>query len=279
MLLCIKIVTFVADQLLTNIYKPNTTMDNELKIDGDFSYWEKGKGQPLILLHGLMGDLKNFQEVYTYFSNEGYQVLIPALPIYTMPIIKTNIKNLAKFLKNFIEHKGLKEIVLFGNSLGGHVALYFTKYYPEYVKALVLAGSSGLYEQSLGNTYPRRGDRVYIKKKIEEVFYDPKTADPELVETIMDLINDRGKVIRTLALAKSAIRHNMGVDLPTMNLPTCLIWGKYDKITPPKVADEFHELLPDSDLFWVDKCGHAPMWERPNIFNKILHDWFKKRDI
>lgn len=253
--------------------------DKELKVDGNFSYWEKGEGQPLILLHGLMGDLKNFQEVYKYFSNKGYQVLIPAMPIYTMPIINTNIKNLAKFLKNFIDYKGLKKVVLFGNSLGGHVALYFTKHYPDYVKSLVLAGSSGLYEQSLGNTYPRRGDREYIKKKVEEVFYDPKTADPELVEKIMDLVNDRGKVIRTLALAKSAIRHNMAKDLPNMTMPTCLIWGKYDKVTPPKVADEFHELMPDSDLFWVDKCGHAPMWERPDIFNKILHDWFKERGI
>lgn len=253
--------------------------DKELKVDGNFSYWEKGEGQPLILLHGLMGDLKNFQEVYKYFFNKGYQVLIPAMPIYTMPIINTNIKNLAKFLKNFIDYKGLKQVVLFGNSLGGHVALYFTKHYPDYVKSLVLAGSSGLYEQSLGNTYPRRGDKEYIKKKVEEVFYDPKTADPELVEKIMDLVNDRGKVIRTLALAKSAIRHNMAKDLPNMTMPTCLIWGKYDKVTPPKVADEFHELMPDSDLFWVDKCGHAPMWERPDIFNKILHDWFKERGI
>ena len=242
-------------------------MDKKLKIDGKYSYWEKGEGQALIVLHGLMGDLSNFNEVYKYFSKEKYQVIIPALPIYTLPIINTNIKNLAKFLKDFIEYKKLKKVVLFGNSLGGHVALYFSKHYPEYVEALVLAGSSGLYEQSLGNSYPRRGDHEYLRKKVEEVFYDPKTASDNLVETIIDLVNDRGKVIRTLALAKSAIRHNMAKDIPNMKMPVCLIWGKQDKVTPPKVADEFHELFPDSDLFWVDKCGHAPMWERPEIFN------------
>jgi len=254
-------------------------MNKELTVDGKYSYWEKGTGQPLIVLHGLMGDLSNFEEVYKYFSKEGYQVIIPALPIYTMPIINTNIKNLAKYLKNLIDHKKLKKVVLFGNSLGGHVALYFTKHYPDYVKAIVLAGSSGLYEQSLGNTYPRRGDHEYIKKKVQEVFYDPKVATDELVETIIDTVNDRGKVIRTLALAKSAIRHNMGKDLPNMEMPVCLIWGKNDKVTPPEVAVEFHELLPNSDLFWVDKCGHAPMWERPDVFNKLLHDWFKERGI
>ncbi len=254
-------------------------MDKELKIDGDFSYWEKGKGQTLILLHGLMGDLSNFKEVYTYFSDKGYQVIIPALPIYTMPIINTNIKNLSNYLKDLIDHKSLKNVVLFGNSLGGHVALYFSKHYPEYVNALVLAGSSGLYEQSLGNSYPRRGDKEYIRKKVEEVFYDPKTATDELVEMIIETVNDRGKVIRTLALAKSAIRHNMAKDLPNMDIPTCLIWGKEDKVTPPNVANEFHDLLPDSNLYWVDKCGHAPMWERPEIFNKLLNNWFKERGI
>ena len=85
------------------------------------------------------------------------------------------------------------------------------------------------------------------------------------------------KLIRTLAIAKSAIRHNMAKDLPKMNTPTCIIWGKNDLVTPPKVAEEFDELLPDSDLFWIDKCGHAAMMEHPDKFNELLYDWFLKR--
>ncbi len=254
-------------------------MKPKLIKDGDFSYWEKGEGQPLVMLHGLLGDVSNFQGVFEYFSENGYKVIIPHLPIYTLPIINTNVKNLVKYTKDLIDYKGFKEVVLFGNSLGGHVALYFTKQYPEMIKALVLTGSSGLYEKSLGNTYPKRGDKEYIRKKVEEVFYDPSVATDELVEYIIDTVNDRSKVIRTLALAKSAIRHNMADDLPNMKVPVCLIWGRNDKVTPPDVADEFHKLLPDSDLTWIDKCGHAPMWEHPDTFNKILHDWFKERGI
>lgn len=254
-------------------------MKREIITENNFSYWEAGEGQPLILLHGLMGDLSNLASVVDYFSTVGYQVLVPKLPIYTLPIINTNVKSLVTYLKDFIEYKKFDKVVLFGNSLGGHVALYFTKNYPEFVKALVLTGSSGLYEKSLGNTYPKRGDKEYIRNKVQEVFYDPNVASEELIETVIDTVNDRGKVIRTLALAKSAIRHNMGKDLPTFTMPTCIIWGRNDKVTPPEVAIEFNELLPDSELFWIDKCGHAAMMEHPAEFNKLLHAWLDKRKI
>lgn len=254
-------------------------MEQRLNTEGNFNYWVKGEGQPLIVLHGLMGELSNFKHVMEYFSSNGYQVFIPVLPIYTLPIINTNVKSLVEYVKDFIEFKNFEKVILFGNSLGGHIALYFTKHYPEYVKALVLTGSSGLYEKSMGNTYPKRGDKEYIRKKVEEVFYDPKVASEELVNTIIETVNDRGKVIRTLALAKSAIRHNMAKDLPSFTMPACLIWGKDDKVTPPDVADEFNKLLPDSDLYWIDKCGHAPMMEHPEEFNKIMHRWLQERKI
>lgn len=250
-----------------------------LKTEGNFNYWEQGEGQPLILLHGLMGDLSNFNSTLDYFSNNGYKVLIPQLPLYTLPILKTNVKSVAKFLREFIDHKQLKDVVLLGNSLGGHVALVFSKFSARFVKAMVLTGSSGLYEKSMGSTYPKRGDREYVKNKVAEVFYDPKTATDELVDTVMHTIGDRMNVLKILALAKSAIRHNMSEDLPHINIPTCIIWGKNDTVTPPEVADEFNRLLPDSDLFWIDKCGHAPMMEHADTFNQLLHDWMKSRGI
>jgi pimeloyl-ACP methyl ester carboxylesterase len=61
-----------------------------------------------------------------------------------------------------------------------------------------------------------------------------------------------------------------------MKLPACLIWGKDDNVTPPDVAEEFHELLPNSELNWIDECGHAPMMEHPDKFNDILEVWLIK---
>ncbi|MGE5943287.1 MAG: alpha/beta fold hydrolase, partial [Flavobacteriales bacterium] len=215
--------------------------------------------------------------VISFFSSKGYKVIVPELPIYTKPLLKTNVKNFAKYLHDFIEFKGFEKVILLGNSLGGHIGLYHTKLHPEKVKALVITGSSGLYESAMGGGYTKRGDYEVIKKKAQNVFYDPAVATKEIVDEVYQTVNDRNKLIKTLAIAKSAIRHNMAKDLPKMNIPTCIIWGKNDNVTPPEVAEEFHSLLPDSDLFWIDKCGHAAMMEHPDEFNQILNDWLQKR--
>jgi len=254
-------------------------MSRTLKKEGKFNYIEVGEGQPIIVLHGLMGGLSNFDAVTTFFSDKGYKVIIPELPVYTMPLIKTNVKAFAKYLFDFIEFKKLDNVVLLGNSLGGHIGLYHTKLHPEKVKALVITGSSGLYESAMGGGYTKRSDYEVIKKKAQEVFYDPEVATKEIVDEVYETVNDRNKLIKTLAIAKSAIRHNMAKDLPNMNVPTCIIWGKNDGVTPPEVATEFNTLLPNSDLFWIDKCGHAAMMEHPDTFNQILFDWLKSRQI
>ena len=131
----------------------------------------------------------------------------------------------------------------------------------------------------MGDSYPRRGDRGYVTTKARDVFYDPAIATEELIDDVYVVINDRNSLIRTLAIAKSAIRHNMAKDLPNMKQPTCLIWGKQDKVTPPEVAVDFNKLLPDSDLFWIDKCGHAAMMERPEEFNQVLDSWITSRNF
>ena len=248
-------------------------MNYNIVKDGQYKYIEEGEGFPIIILHGLMGNLSNFNQATSYFSKNNYKVIMPVLPIYELPIIKTSVKELATFLENFITHKKLKEFVLMGNSLGGHIGLYYTKIFNK-AKGLILTGSSGLYERGMGSGYTKRSDYNVIKKKVEEVFYDPKVASKELVDEVFKTVNDRNKLIRILAMAKSAIRHNMSEDLPKMKLPVCIIWGKNDNVTPPNVADEFNKLLPNSNLFWLDKCGHAPMMERPEEFNSILHKWF-----
>ena len=254
-------------------------MTHLLKKEKDYRYIEVGEGTPIIVLHGLMGGLSNFDAVTRHFSTKGYKVIIPELPIYTMSLLKTNVKSFANYLKAFIEYKGLDNVILLGNSLGGHIGLYYTKLNPEKVKALIITGSSGLYESAMGGGYTKRSDYEVIKKKAQDVFYDPAVATKEIVDEVYETVNDRNKLIKTLAIAKSAIRHNMGKDLPKMNTPVCIIWGKNDSVTPPEVAEEFHELLPDSELYWIDKCGHAAMMEHPEEFNTILSSWLEKRDF
>lgn len=244
-------------------------MKYEVIEENGFKYIEAGKGETLVLLHGLMGELSNWEATIDQFKDR-YHILVPILPIYELPILTLGVKSLSKYTYKFIKHKKLSQVVLIGNSLGGHVGLAFTTAHQAHVKALVLTGSSGLYENAFGGSFPRRESYEYIKEKVAYTFYDPATATKELVDEVFKSVNDRSRVIRILALAKSAIRHNMAKEIPKITIPVSLIWGKQDKVTPPEVATEFHELLPNSELNWVDKCGHAPMMERPEEFNEYL---------
>ena len=250
-------------------------MSLNIKEENGFKYIEEGEGDVLLLLHGLFGALSNWEDVTNNFKSQ-YKVVIPLLPIYELPLLTTGVTSLAKFLYKFVKFKKLKNITLLGNSLGGHVGLIFTISHPEYVKALVLTGSSGLYENSFGGTFPRRESYDFIKEKVALTFYDPNFATKELVDEVFETVNDRGRVIRILAMAKSAIRHNMSKDLHKITIPVCLIWGMNDTVTPPDVAREFHNILPNSELNWIDKCGHAPMMEQPEEFNACLKRFLER---
>jgi len=244
-------------------------MSYEIRKDGKFNFIEVGEGEPLMLLHGLFGALSNFEPLIEYFKIRN-KVIVPMLPLLEMDLLHTSVGGLQKFVQKFIDHRNYNNIHLLGNSLGGHVALVYILKNPEKVKSLILTGSSGLFENGMGDTYPKRGDKEYIRNKTALTFYDPSMATDELVDEVFEITNNRLKVIKIITLAKSAIRSNLGEELSQIQQPTCLIWGNNDIITPPFVGKEFNKLIPNSELHLVDKCGHAPMMEVPVEFNKIL---------
>lgn len=250
-----------------------------LKKNKKFSYIEEGEGIPIVLLHGLMGELSNFNVLTNHFSKKGFKVYAPELPIYDYPLLSTNVTSIAKFVAKFLKEIVKEPAILVGNSLGGHLGLVATLKHPALVKALCLTGSSGLYEKSFGDTFPKRGSYDYVLMKTQEVFYDPAVATKEIVDDVFETVNDRKKAIKTLYIARSAIKHNMKKDLKNIATPVCLIWGKQDNVTPPEVAVEFNEGLPNSSLYWIDKCGHAPMMEHPEHFNELLENWLVEKNM
>lgn len=250
-------------------------MQYEIKQKDKFRYVAEGEGEVLLLLHGLFGALSNFRYLVEHFRSQ-YKVVVPMLPLFELDIFHTTVGGLERFVHRFIEAMGYQQVHLMGNSLGGHVALVHTLKYPEQVKTLILTGSSGLFENGMGDTYPKRGDYEYIKRKTEMTFYDPAIASKELVDEVFEITNNRLKVIKIISLAKSAIRHNLGEELSKIQQPTLLIWGNNDIITPPFVGKEFHKLIPNSELHFIDKCGHAPMMEVPDEFNVLLEQFLTK---
>jgi 2-hydroxy-6-oxonona-2,4-dienedioate hydrolase len=253
-------------------------MEYEIKSLGKFKYVEEGQGEPLVLLHGLFGALSNFKDLFDYFK-QTHRVIIPMLPLYDLSLLETSVSGLQRHVSKFIEAHELTKFHLLGNSLGGHIALVYTLKHQDKVHSLTLTGSSGLFENGMGETYPKRGDYDFIKKKTELTFYDPHVATTELVDEVYSIVNNRIKALKIISLAKSAIRHNLGDELMDIKMPTCLIWGKNDIITPPIVAEEFKKLLTNSELHWIDKCGHAPMMEVPQEFNQILGEFLSRHKI
>jgi 2-hydroxy-6-oxonona-2,4-dienedioate hydrolase len=251
-------------------------MSYTIKQDGKFKFIEEGEGQVLMLLHGLFGALSNFKDLIEYFK-KSHKVVVPLLPLLEMDLLHTSVGGLEKFVTKFIDHRKYTDIHLMGNSLGGHVALVHTLKNPQKIKSLTLTGSSGLFENGMGDSYPKRGDKEYIRTKTALTFYNPALATDELVNEVFEITNNRMKVIKIISLAKSAIRNNLGEELNQIKKPTCLIWGKNDTITPPFVGEEFHKLIPNSELHFIDKCGHAPMMEVPDEFNAILDGFLARQ--
>lgn len=245
-------------------------MNQEIIVEGKFKYLEsKGGTENLLLLHGLFGALSNFEGIINTFGGK-YNVVVPILPIFELPIRQVSLSGLVDYVEAFVEFKGFTQVHVLGNSLGGHVALLYALARPDRIKSIILTGSSGLFESAMGTSFPKRGDYEYIRKKTQETFYNPEVADKALVDEVYDIVNDRNKAIRVIATAKSAVRHNLGDKLHQIKVPTLLVWGAQDQITPAFVGEKFHELIEPSRLVFIDQCGHAPMMERSDAFNAHL---------
>ena len=248
-------------------------MGQNIVKENGFSYIETNPSkETLVLLHGLLGTLSNFNGIIAQFGDT-HNIVFPMLPIFDLPLKKAGLGGLLNYIESFIEYKNFSNINLLGNSLGGHLAQLYTLKHPERVQSLILTGSSGLFENAMGSTFPKRGNYEYIKKKAEDTFYDPSVATKELVDELFEAVNDRNKALRIIITAKSAIRHNLEDKLDQINCPTLLVWGKEDGVTPLFVGEKFNKLIKYSKLVVVEKCGHAPMMERPDKFNTILSEF------
>ncbi len=244
--------------------------------NNEFEYLEtKGGDSVLLLLHGLFGATGNFKGIQEYFGSK-FNVVTPILPILTMDVKQLSLESLVEYIEDFVKYKGFTKVHLVGNSLGGHIAQLFALSNMDKVASITLTGSSGLFENSMGSTFPKRGDYDFVENKAKAIFYDPEVATKEVIDEVFDIVNDRNKALRVVVAAKSAVRNNLKELIHKITAPVLLVWGKQDTVTPSWVGEKFHELLPNSRLELFDKCGHAPMMELPQQFNETLEDFLSK---
>ncbi len=250
-------------------------MEYQVIQEGRFNYIEsQGGKEHLLLLHGLFGALSNFEGIINAFKGK-YNVVVPILPIFDLPPQEVSLEELVKYVHEFVAFKQYDKVHVVGNSLGGHLALLYTLEHPEKVSSITLTGSSGLFESAIGSSFPQRESYEFVKAKTEATFYDPKIATKELVDEVFDIVNNRNKTLAVIYTARSAIRNNLEDKLNQIQCPTLLIWGNQDTITPPFVGEKFNQLIVNSTLHFIDKCGHAPMMEHPELFNKYLGEFLE----
>jgi 2-hydroxy-6-oxonona-2,4-dienedioate hydrolase len=167
----------------------------------------------------------------------------------------------------------LPPFVICGNSLGGLVAIEICLRYPERVSGLVLAGSAGLYERNLTHGVRPQPSREFIRAVASDIFYDPCMITDELVDEWLEAISDRDFVRFLLRVSRATRDRSLTDELHQLKLPTLMVWGKNDRITPPEVAESFKSQIENSELRYIDNCGHAPNVEQPAIFSEMLQEF------
>ncbi len=239
-----------------------------------YCYLEAGTGtSTIVMLHGLFGTPDNWWSIMDELSDH-YRFLALQLPIdhagdRTYRSFRS-LTQLTDFVGEFIDDMELDRVVLCGNSLGGHLALDLYLRQPERIEMLVLSGSAGLYENSLSGG-PLRLSRRLVHKHACEIFHDSVHVTDELVDHIFDTLSDRNYRRFLLRVAKATRDRSMADELAKVDVPTMIIWGSDDSITPPFVAEQFRDSIRGAELVYLDECGHAPPIEQPRAFARELH--------
>ena len=233
---------------------------------------ERGEGEPVLLLHGLLGQMDHWDAVLDGIAPYCRAIAL-SMPIFDPALPEASIRALEAHVIRFLDALEIPHAVVGGNSLGGHCALQLALNHPDRVSGLVLTGSSGLFERVPAGRAPRRPDAAYVRQKMEEVFYDRALVTDQWVEGVRSLLANRGHALRVLRFARDARRRSVAGRLPSIRVPTLLIWGAQDRITPPGVGERFHALIDGSQACYLARCGHAPMFERPEPFSDAVVTW------
>lgn len=222
------------------------------------------------MLHGMFGSADNWRDQIDVLSAR-YRMIVLELPIFELPLPECTVERFTGYVTDYLDWAGIRRATFVGNSLGGHVALDLAIRTPGRTRALVLTGSSGLFERGYETGVPTRPGLDWVRDRIAlQVFHDARHIKPGMVEAAADILADPAKKRRLVRVAKAAKRTHMGDRLHCVSAPTLLIWGKQDRITPLEVAREFERGIAGAELVLIDECGHAPMIEQPQRFTKAL---------
>lgn len=229
----------------------------------------------VFLLHGMFGRPEHWSACAAHLAGR-WHTHTPRVPVLDVVPDNRAIEALGDGIIRDMDAMGIGRAVIGGNSLGGHIAARMALCHPDRVCGLVLTGSSGLFERGFERKVPRRPTESYMRGKMREIFYDPVHVTDDLVREVGIFLSDFRNAVHMVRLAKCAKHDSLRAFLPAMACPVLLVWGENDQITPPAVAHEFLQLLPDAELHMIERCGHVPMVECPAIFNDKIESFLSR---
>jgi len=251
-------------------------------------YLEAGRGAPVILLHGSGGDGARWMPTIQGLA-PNFRVIAPdqiGWGASDKPMTIYHGGVFAEFLARFMKEIGVPKAALIGQSMGAGVALQMAVKYPQMVERMVLVNGGGFtsptdpprtgtpdwHARQIANAGTLAESREYLEK----MYYDHSLISDELVEQNLIL---RLHSAYTAESVQTANARGLGLlteeEVRSIKLPTLLVWGANDKLSPPANADKLNAAISGSRNVLIDKAGHYPFIEHPDQFNAAVREFLK----
>ena len=239
----------------------------------NLSFHSLGKTGPMIvLLHGWGASKERLFPLGKALTEIGFRVLIPDLPGFgksSLPSRPWGVGEYADFISKVIDKfYGKKKVYLFGHSFGGRVAIKIASRYPKKIAGIALCGSAGI---SRGNFF-KRIFFLILAKTGKQIF--PQSERPRrLIYRLArehDYEKTRGVMRETFKLV---ISEDLNPLLPKIKIPTLILWGTEDKMTP--VTDGFilEKTIPKAKLVLFEGKGHQLPYEKVKKIARVVNSW------
>jgi pimeloyl-ACP methyl ester carboxylesterase len=248
----------------------------QISKDHKISYWDGGKGKPIILVHGLGGSV--FQDFAAAPSDlvKKYRVIcfdLPGFGISHQYPFEQSIRNHVDFLLRFMDLVGIPQAHLIGNSMGGWISLRFAHQHPERLLKLILVASAGIRF----SPPPLEVFTPDSPADVELLFSYLKVNPPKLPHWILkDWLRhsqERRHSVKTMIDSMLTGRDLMDASLQEVSTPTLLLWGEKDRLIPVEAAHRMLNGLPHAKLEVFEKKGHLLFHEAYSEIMLKIQEW------
>lgn len=263
---------------LDNSYKSLFTEVNNITI----SYMDVGEGNiPILFLHGFPFDKSTWKKQIDGLqaTNRVIACDIRGFGESTDEETHLSIELFAEDLILFMDKLNIKKVIICGLSMGGYIALNAIKRFPERFEALILCDTQCVADTAEVKEKRKKtieqinhdGTDTFNENFIKSVFHPHSFFDKSAhVEKLQNIVFANPKSIITAGLTALSERSETCSTLSSIDVPTLIICGREDKVTPLEQSEFMHTKIKNSFLKIIDIAGHVSNIEHPNVFNKHI---------